>query len=693
MKLNRLHYIFIVPTIIACTAILFFLKYTSHSTTSSKEIASADLETYLRYEVKTVASVRDVWIPYYHRHKQVHEAMDAMELLVDQDTLTAEEEYFFSILARENTKFRKQLTTKRTYLDKEKKEAITKALDAEKSEPISSAEIWAQYAYTGDLSVVDSYLKRLTQPDIDDNTKRIITENIIEKSYIYYPIYLHIAEIVRSRSSDLSSKLFTINKTITDRAYTPSSTFIYRAKNHFKAEEYQEAFTSLQTSHTFYKDNPYLYYTFGEIVKQSDPLKAIDAYKRANWLYTEHSDKVVHFRIAETYDKIGDLKNTVYHYEQALKLDPDYISALVNLTYACFRTGNHAKTIEYATQVIKKDEDERNIIWAREILEELEADVSIADRRLIEIQNNPKNLINKEQFQKLENLLSETDRLKTSNENGDLEIYSLYEKFIPGTRAKDWQFQQLVPKISKWVTQHPDSHFANAGAGFFYLNYAWNGRGVGYSSSITKRSSELFHERMKIAGKYLGKAYKQLPSDSSVPCKMISVAKINPAYADNLSVDEWYNLAVEAYASDPKPYHLRWFYLAPKWGGTRELQFDFARSVFSNAPNTSSASQILPITHWHIYREKDDIHYFRNKEVWEEISQVYTQITNAFPDSMKYHNLYAKVAYYADQFEVARKEFLIIGDKWDKGLWVTKEKFEEAHKGAFQEISKYQSAM
>jgi tetratricopeptide (TPR) repeat protein len=554
-------------------------------------------------------------------------------------------------------------------------------------DPENQDAIWAEYSYSGDISLIDRYIRVLERPDIEDEVIFSIKDDLTRKSRIYYPVFLHLSKIVESEKKGLGGNLFAIHKLVNDQSYKPSNDLYFLAKNHMNTGDYEQAMTTLRSSFTLYPDNPYLFFLLGHVlVKKGDLDDAISAYKKANWLFPGHNDKAVNYYLAEAYDKLGDLEQTIYHYQQAIDIDPEYDYAIARLTAVLLRFGDHEKTVKYARQLIQKSKNVDNIVWAREVLEDLQADVSIADQKLMAVRNDPKNLLKAEQFQEIEKQLAEAYKSKSVDENGDYKIYSLYAQFIPESREKDWAFEQLLPKFSNWVTQYPDSHFANTSAGIFYLNYAWHARGSGYASSITPKGRGLFHERMRIAGEYFTKAYEQDANESSAPCNMITVAKINPAYSGNKNFKEWYNLAVQANPNDPAPHWSMFGYLAPKWGGSYEEQFELARSVFRRAPKNSSAPVILSNVHWQIYQENNDPDYFKNKEVWEELKAVYSELIRRFPESIIFHNRYARTAYLAGDQEIAKREFEVIGDNWDREVWGTQEDFDKVRKSLKSKI-------
>jgi hypothetical protein len=59
------------------------------------------------------------------------------------------------------------------------------------------------------------------------------------------------------------------------------------------------------------------------------------------------------------------------------------------------------------------------------------------------------------------------------------------------------------------------------------------------------------------------------------------------------------------------------------------------------------------------------------------MKEVYQTVTQSFPEAKTTHNWFARTAYLAGDYEVAREELKIIGDDWDKGAWGNRNAFEE----------------
>jgi len=114
----------------------------------------------------------------------------------------------------------------------------------------------------------------------------------------------------------------------------------------------------------------------------------------------------------------------------------------------------------------------------------------------------------------------------------------------------------------------------------------------------------------------------------------------------------------------------------------------FARESAANAPPGSIIPRILTASHW-IVRDtlergrQDSSDYFKDPAIWAELKNAHEKILRAFPDSSKHRNWYAKDAYYAGDYAIARTQFEIIGNEWHAGCWKTYNAFQEAKGKAF----------
>lgn len=211
-------------------------------------------------------------------------------------------------------------------------------------------------------------------------------------------------------------------------------------------------------------------------------------------------------------------------------------------------------------------------------------------------------------------------------------------------------------------------HFANACLGMVYISYAWDARGTGVGSTITQEGGRLFEERLLIAQKYLEKAYSLDQSDPNVPAQLITIAM--GLGLNRKEVEKQFQRAILADPTDHQAYLSKLVYLMPQWYGSKEEMFLFARESVRNAPPKSRIPLMLPVAHWEMYFQSgENASYFRDPKVWKELKEVYQVVMKSFPEAQNTRNWFAKAAYLAGDYEIAREELKKIGDDWSKQAW------------------------
>lgn len=321
----------------------------------------------------------------------------------------------------------------------------------------------------------------------------------------------------------------------------------------------------------------------------------------------------------------------------------------------------------------------------------LETDSGRAAIKQQEKKNDLKTLLKKKQYKKIEEILYEVLAKKEINDIGRRVIHAKVNDLSTSSGNTTADIKNYIEMHLEWVKTHPNSHFANASLGVAYVNYAWYARGAGYASSVSEDGWKAFHDNITLAATYLKKAYELDPSDPVVPVEMIVVSAVGGGRSFG-EFDKWFDRAVEADPVDSMSYDKKLYFTHPKWGGSFRRQLVFSRQIYKNAPANSMAPILLTETHWEIYKDRKDPHYFSKKEVWEEMKDVYGELTKRFPQSVKIRNWYARTACMAGDYETAKAEFSKLGNNWHKEVWKHRQKYEYhkhlASTGKGREVSK-----
>ena len=177
------------------------------------------------------------------------------------------------------------------------------------------------------------------------------------------------------------------------------------------------------------------------------------------------------------------------------------------------------------------------------------------------------------------------------------------------------------------------------------------------------------------------------PSDPLVPVELIIVAKGLGLGREEMEIQ--FERAMKADPSEFKAYKQKLIYLMPKWHGSKEEMFAFARSTFNAAPPHSAAPRILAIAHWEMYDRSKDESYFKDPEVWKEVKASYGKVFECFPESNETRNWLARSAYLAGDYETAAREFEAIGNDWLPQCWVTEGYFGDTKKLVFDHLEEF----
>jgi tetratricopeptide (TPR) repeat protein len=229
----------------------------------------------------------------------------------------------------------------------------------------------------------------------------------------------------------------------------------------------------------------------------------------------------------------------------------------------------------------------------------------------------------------------------------------------------------------KYVGQNPD----NAGAHFLYGSHliakAWQARGKGVASTVSEDKVSAFYSFLNAAQAEFHTIAQLDPKFKAIyaPLITIQMGKGDHAMANNI-----YDQAVKM-APNLLDYHIvRLTMLAPKWGGSEEEMFSFARDN-AQRDETGLLHGLIVAAHfekWHMLEGKQAKRYFKDKKVVREIEQAYLEIEHAelsdnFYDQFQYFlalNYSALIMLLMNKGKKARKIFKAIGSNYTKRPWV-----------------------
>ncbi len=466
---------------------------------------------------------------YYYRSKDRRsrtKILDAFFLVKDKEAEQSGSDIygirFFATLAGQDAAFLEELKSQEMKVDSRRKKMI-QAIIAEASSdtlrPVDSPEAirlaLAAFSASGDEQVIMSIANFLANPHRElsgEDETELIVRTVRD---------LRICRVFKKIIS------------------TTDDTFLQK-----KLTEITRIVDLLTSEAEGLKDRAY------NLVRENDVRQGLSVYFQALALCPDYS--VLFNNISNVYESQNDEEKTVFYLQAAIYLEPGYASALYNLGRYYFIHQQYDQAVAYYQRSVaarptaynyhhalarayqEKGDVPNAVIHFQEYLRQVpdgehagmvRAYLSSVNAGLsAQEQDNPVIMLRDRKFLALEKYLDGLLKSRERDKNGESLLYNAY---ISLAEPKDFEYaaEELLGKLQEWVTAVPDSHFANALLGSFYVNYAWLARGTGFSQAVTSSGSGLYQERLRQAEDYLEKAYERDPSDPFVPAELMTVLR------------------------------------------------------------------------------------------------------------------------------------------------------------------------
>ena len=619
----------------------------------------------------------DERITYYYRDPQPDELIPLLEsTLRDKDAVNNSKlvkplvHFFATALQKDLNKVKDLKALHKNYSGEARRLIQTLIEETRNYHPadLKSPEdlelLWSEYKALGDKKIIERLINLVSETtpskasNLREPTKQFLIKIAPHHSEVYrtlrkrsrFPI---IAEIVR----------------IIDRfAFDPAREHQTRGQNFYIQRNYSEAMEEFKRGLIYFPDYCSIYMNIANICyEQNNMQEAIKVGKKAVSIEPENAGAIGN--LGTYYYRLKDYDEAIKWYQKALEYDPKGINCHygLGLIYVIKRDREKAvihfkKYLEYAPNGERATEIKAYLAEFGQTVEEDPANVAV--------------MLQNERYGILEKTLLSFLREKKRDKDGMTPLSQAYRKLCNIQDPERSYFMKII-QLKSWLRKYSSSHFANACLGQVYIDYAWEARGPGFANTVTEEGARLFKDRLLTAKEYLEKAYSLDQSDPSVPADLIQVAI--GLGLERKEMERQFQNAVLADPTDHDAYFKKLNYLEPKWYGSEEEMFSFAREAVRKAPPNSMIPMVLIAAHVKMsaYLEQDKS-YFKNPNVWKEMKEAYQKTIKSFPEAMFIHNRFAKTAYLAGDYEVAREEFKRIGDVWRKEVWGKKETFEEA---------------
>jgi hypothetical protein len=263
-----------------------------------------------------------------------------------------------------------------------------------------------------------------------------------------------------------------------------------------------------------------------------------------------------------------------------------------------------------------------------------------------------------------------------------LEFYfAIHETFL-GANPDESDWKMCFDSLNKWIAAKPESAAARISLAQAYMGFAWRARGGGYASSVTDKGWDLFRERVGLATATLAEAARLKEK-----CPYWYEEMQTVALAQGWDKSQTRELLEQAVAFEPDYYH---FYrehansLQTKWYGDEGELESFAEEVSDRVGGPKGDILYFEITSLKACQCDAAKDVLQNMS-WPRIKSGYTALERMYGVSSLKRNRFASMAVKAGDKEAAREAMLGLGAEWDKDVWISSEKFENAKNWATNE--------
>lgn len=223
------------------------------------------------------------------------------------------------------------------------------------------------------------------------------------------------------------------------------------------------------------------------------------------------------------------------------------------------------------------------------------------------------------------------------------------------------------PGVRDWIDDviraHPDETLPLLVRGVNFIDWAWELRGSGYSNTVAEDKWATIRKRLKLAEDSFDEAVALDP-------KCVDALEWLIVLANSRSLgqaEKWrrFEALIAVAPAHPAGHSAMLQAVAPKWGGSIEEMFRYARERAATGPGTSLPSLIAKAHLEEWLRRDDGNEYMERPEVGEELAHAAAQSIwhlDFDGDSVGLHNTFGYAFALADRFAEAERCFALIGD-------------------------------
>lgn len=275
-----------------------------------------------------------------------------------------------------------------------------------------------------------------------------------------------------------------------------------------------------------------------------------------------------------------------------------------------------------------------------------------------------------EKFDGLDQTADQLRSEKTRLPGGQWQLRLFYTA-LDAPQQTEQDSEEHIAHLEHWMSQRPNSVTARVALATALTRWAWVARGNGLANTVTPEGWKLFGERMKEAQTVLEGSPKMCPQWYSA---MLAVGvaqgwdrgRMHKVLEDGVKFEPGYYYLYTEYAN----------YLLPKWYGHAGDASNFART--SADAVGGDAGDILYFQIGTNLIRRGNGEFPVHEMDWQRLQRGYQALLSQYGPAGHTENQLAFMAWKFQDAAVARQQFALIGNSWNRNVWRDRNAFDRA---------------
>jgi hypothetical protein len=257
------------------------------------------------------------------------------------------------------------------------------------------------------------------------------------------------------------------------------------------------------------------------------------------------------------------------------------------------------------------------------------------------------------------------------------EVLLLIEDFLGATEWASESRQRFIDAVEPALLRgHPSTSQTEHLLGHFELVRAWLARGNDHAANTSEKQFREFQVHLEQAEKLLLKAWKTQPRVETA----IQMMRIQLGRSDSRNeMEQWFQQGMALQTNSYATARAKYYYLEPKWHGSREQQHQFAQACVASTNWGGNVPRIM-LDFFADIEPADDSSkksFYARSDIWADIQSALDKLLKLNPDESGWHHHYFKFACLAEDWEVAARELQAMGEVLDYSFFGGEQRFRE----------------